>query len=187
MPRMNGAGKLGRRHFLSILGSSGLIVANPSIVRAQTIGNVRCLSMRNLHTGERLSADFQVDGEFETGALEEFNHLLRDWRTDDVSPIDPGLLTFLSDVTDLVGSGEEIGIISGYRSPKTNQMLKAKGGGVAKKSLHMQGRAIDVRIAGRTPAQVRDAAISLQRGGVGIYSKSDFVHLDTGKARSWGS
>ncbi|HLE65999.1 MAG TPA: DUF882 domain-containing protein, partial [Burkholderiales bacterium] len=110
----------------------------------------------------------------------------RDFRTGETHPIDPRLLDTLNVLCALCGGGV-FEVISGYRSPKTNAMLRGAGGGVAEHSLHVEGRAIDLRLTGFRTARLRDAAIALGRGGVGYYPKSDFVHLDTGRVRNWGS
>jgi uncharacterized protein YcbK (DUF882 family) len=108
-----------------------------------------------------------------------------DHRTNDIAAIDPELLTLLDRVTTLVSPGDTLHVISGYRSPLTNQTLAQQSGGVAKHSLHLGGKAIDIRIPGRDLAQLRDGALSLKGGGGGFYPKSQFVHLDTGRVRRW--
>lgn len=145
----------------------------------------RELSLLHTHTGERLSLAYFERGEYLPDALEAVNHLLRDHRTDAVHPIDPALLDILHDLRTATGSTGEYKIISGYRSPETNATLRKKSRGVAKHSLHLDGRAIDVRLDGVELPTLREAALSLSRGGVGFYAKSDFVHLDTGAVRSW--
>ncbi len=117
-------------------------------------------------------------------ALAQINQYLRDFRTDEVYPIDPGVLDILWEVQRELG-GSTYEIISGYRSPKTNQALRSRSGGVAKRSLHMKGKAVDIRLTGKRTRTVRDCAVALKCGGVGYYAKSDFVHLDTGRVRTW--
>ncbi|MGB8434919.1 MAG: DUF882 domain-containing protein [Burkholderiales bacterium] len=146
----------------------------------------RFLAFHHTHTYERLRIAYFARGQYLPAALERIEWLLRDFRTGEAHPIDPRLLDTLFAVC-LACGRDTIEIISGYRSPKTNAMLrKTGGGGVAKRSLHMDGRAIDVRFAGFSSARLRDAAITLGRGGVGYYPGSDFVHLDTGHPRTWG-
>ncbi|MBK8229442.1 MAG: DUF882 domain-containing protein [Candidatus Eisenbacteria bacterium] len=145
----------------------------------------RELSLLHTHTGERLSVAYFERGEYLPDALEAVNHLLRDHRTDAVHPIDPALLDILHDLKSATGSTGEYKIISGYRSPETNASLRKKSRGVAKHSLHLDGRAIDVRLDGVELPTLHSAALALSRGGVGYYGKSDFVHLDTGAVRSW--
>ena len=123
---------------------------------------------------------------YDADALDDINHVLRDWRTGEVYRIDPVLLDDVFELQARLGHGGPVRIISGYRSPRTNAALAGKGRGVAKRSLHMQGRAIDLALGGVPTLEVRDAALALGRGGVGTYSKSGFVHLDTGRVRRWG-
>jgi uncharacterized protein YcbK (DUF882 family) len=145
----------------------------------------RFLAFHNLHTEERLRVTYFADGAYIPGALARVDRLLRDFRTGDVHPIDPRLLDTLYALA--IASGcETFEIISGYRSPQTNALLRRTSAGVASHSLHMDGRAIDVRVTGLATARLRDAAIALGRGGVGYYPGSDFVHLDTGRFRTWG-
>lgn len=177
---------LSRRRFLQVSGglAAGLLVA-PAHAALGPSGR-RKLSLHNLHTGERLTRTYWAEGEYLDGPLSDIDHLLRDHRTDDVHPIDPQLLDVLHRLQARIGSRKPFEIISGYRSPKTNAMLRGNSKGVAKKSLHMQGRAIDVRLPGHQLSKLRQAALSLQAGGVGYYPKSNFLHVDTGRVRHWG-
>lgn len=177
---------LPRRRFLQIFGglAAGLYFA-PTHAALQTRGQ-RALSLHNLHTGERLTRTFWADGEYLIEPLADIDHVLRDHRSGDVHPIDPHLLDLLHRLRHSVDSSKPFDIISGYRSPRTNAMLRGNSSGVAKKSLHMQGKAIDVRLPGRQLSTLREAALSLKAGGVGYYSKSDFLHMDTGRVRRWG-
>lgn len=144
------------------------------------------LSFRHTHTDETLSVVYRRDGLYDPRALAQVNHLLRDFRSGDVAMIDPALLDILHALGTTCGS-HCFEIISGYRSPATNAMLRKRGGGgVARHSLHMEGRAIDVRVTGLDSARLRDAALDLGLGGVGYYPIEDFVHLDTGRVRAWG-
>ncbi len=172
-----------RRRFLGGVVAAGAMLAPWTRAAAST--GERGLAFYHTHTGERLKTVYYAGGDYVPDALEEINHLLRDFRTGDVSPIDPQLLDILAEVRALTGSRAEFQIISGYRSPQTNAMLRSTSSGVAKKSLHMQGRAIDVRLTQFDTAKLRKAALSLRAGGVGYYPGSDFVHLDTGRVRSW--
>ncbi len=124
-------------------------------------------------------------GSYDPAALARVNHFLRDFRTGDVHPIDPGVLDILFDVRTRAASDEPFHVISGYRSPRTNAFLRTHSTGVSKHSLHMQGRAIDVRLPGLPTRKLRELALGLRRGGVGYYPASDFVHLDTGRVRFW--
>lgn len=165
---------------LAILGN----VTSPAIASIGRI-NVRKLSFDNLHTGERLKADYWVDGEYVPDALQDINRLLRDFRTGDVHPIEPKLLDVLSLLRGMMETESDFQVISGYRSPKTNATLHEQSGRVAATSLHMRGMAIDVRISGRPLTGLRDAALRLAAGGVGYYPKSNFVHVDVGRVRRW--
>lgn len=143
------------------------------------------IALLNLHTDERLDIEYVRDGIPVPGALSAIGALLRDFRTGERHAIDPGLLDYLVDVAYAVGVDPSFRVISGYRSPATNAHLREKSAGVAQRSLHMQGRAIDVRMAGVDCAQLAARASDLKRGGVGYYRASNFVHLDTGAFRTW--
>jgi len=145
----------------------------------------RSLAFRHLHTGEELSITYFDQGAYDDVALAAINHLLRDFRTGDVYPIRRALLDQLALVHRTIGSDAPFQIISGYRSPATNGMLHRTSGGVASRSLHMDGMAIDVRLADTKTRHLRDAAARLRLGGVGYYASSDFVHLDVGRPRQW--
>jgi len=145
----------------------------------------RELPFRHTHTGESLTLFCTSGGAFDTAGLGRVDRFLRDFRTGELHPIDTGLLDLLRDLHRETGSNGVFEVISGYRSSATNAMLRGKSGDVAKKSLHMQGRAIDVRLTDVATDDLRNAAIRLKRGGVGYYAKSDFVHLDTGRFRTW--
>jgi len=154
--------------------------------RPATAGSERrALSFRHTHTGESLLVVYYEDGAYLPGALRQIDHLLRDFRSGEVHPIDPRLLDLLHETARAVGDHGDYEVISGYRSPATNAALRSKSDGVARRSLHMQGRAIDVRLTGVDSAVLREVALDLKRGGVGYYVKSDFVHLDTGRFRTW--
>jgi uncharacterized protein YcbK (DUF882 family) len=143
------------------------------------------LTFAHLHTAERLRVEYMDGVRYLPQALSAVNHLLRDFRTGDVHDIDPALLDLLHALHASAGSRRPYEVISGYRSPRTNTMLRSHGDGVASGSLHMQGRAIDIRLADVPLAALRDAALDLGRGGVGFYPASDFVHVDTGRVRRW--
>jgi uncharacterized protein YcbK (DUF882 family) len=145
----------------------------------------RDLHFHHLHTGERLEVTYRRDGLLVPDALDEVNRLLRDFRTGQSHPIDPDLLDLLHELRTRTGSRRPFSVISGYRSPKTNQQLRARSEGVASHSLHMQGKAIDIRLEDVDLSRVRDAALALRRGGVGYYATSNFVHVDTGRVRTW--
>lgn len=144
------------------------------------------LAFRHTHTEERLHVAFRNRQGYIQPALQRMDWLLRDFRTGESTRMDPRLYDMLHALS-LACGGDTFEIISGYRSPTTNTMLrKTRGGGVAKRSLHMDGKAIDIRLVGVDTARLRDAALALGVGGVGYYPDSDFVHIDTGPVRSWG-
>ena len=183
--RPRGTGGVSRRRLLGMGG--GLVLGSLPLVRparARTPGK-RELAFHNLHTGEYLRVAYWADGGYDPGALAEVDYVLRDFRTGDVKAIDVGLLDFLHALRERLDSSGPYHVISGYRSPKTNGLLANKSSGVAKKSLHMKGLAIDVSLPGRRLGELRQTAMAMQRGGVGYYPKSGFVHLDVGRVRSW--
>ena len=175
---------LSRRGALKHLVAGSAVMVAPGVVAAKTAPPSR-LRFYHTHTGEHLDALYIDRGEYVSDALSAISHLLRDHRSGEAAVMDPKLLDFLQQVQSRVDSDGVFEIISGYRSSATNQLLRKRGGGVAKRSLHMQGRAIDVRLRGVKTADLRKAALSLKRGGVGYYARSDFVHLDTGRVRFW--
>ena len=147
----------------------------------------RQLSFYHTHTGKRLDVIYSRDGAYVPSALEEINHFLFDFRTGDKAEMDPELLDLIYDVREALDSEGTYQVVSAYRSPKTNEMLRGRSqsSGVAKNSQHLLGKAIDVRLEGVKTATLRDKAISMKRGGVGYYQASDFVHMDTGRVRRW--
>lgn len=175
---------LSRRKFLAAAAIASPMLANPLVSVAAPL-KVRELRFFHTHTGEKLKLVYWEDGEYLADALSEINQLMRDFRTGDVHPIDPAVLDILNAVRATLDAPAEFEVISGYRSPATNSVLAAQDAGVAKKSLHMQGRALDVRLRGNATADLRDAAIALRAGGVGYYPESQFVHIDTGRFRTW--
>jgi uncharacterized protein YcbK (DUF882 family) len=148
----------------------------------------RGLSFFHTHTGERLSTAYCSAGEYVGPALDDVNMLLRDFRVNKIKPIDPDLLDLLFELNGVLGTDQPFHVISGYRTAETNAMLQERGGshsGVASHSLHIEGKAIDIRVPGIKLEHLRDAAKSLKIGGVGYYPGSNFVHVDTGRVRYW--
>jgi uncharacterized protein YcbK (DUF882 family) len=175
---------IGRRKLIgTALGLAGSLAAAPAALAFAS--PTRRLAFNNLHTGETLDVAYFENGAYVGAALAAVNHVLRDYRTGDVHVIEPKLLDLLTTLSASVGATARIGVISGYRSPKTNAMLHKESGQVASGSLHMQGQAIDIRIPGVDTARIRDAAQRLAIGGVGYYPTSDFVHVDVGRVRRW--
>ncbi len=147
----------------------------------------KMIALQNPHTGDQLRLTYFERGLYIEDALQEIDYILRDYHTGDVHPIDPALLDQLYDLKLRLGVSRPFNIISGYRSPETNANLRRHSDGVARNSLHMQGRAVDIRLDGYSARTIRDAALTMQRGGVGYYPESNFVHLDTGSIRTWGA
>ena len=144
----------------------------------------RHITLKNLHTDESLEAVYWENGQYVPDALEAVNKVLRDFRTGDVHPIEPGLLDLITDLRARVGSASPFQVISGYRSPQTNAMLREQSAEVAQHSLHMDGKAIDIVLEDVDTDRLHRAALSLSRGGVGFYP-GRFVHVDVGPVRHW--
>lgn len=173
---------IGRRNLLA--GALGL--AAPALLASGAQAAApRRLSLLNLHTGEKLAATYFEGGRYLPDALAAMDRVLRDHRTGEVHPMAPQLLDLVADLAGQVGSADAVQVISGYRSPATNAALHANSSGVATRSLHMQGLAMDIRIPGAPLARLRDTARAVGRGGVGYYPDSDFVHVDVGRVRYW--
>jgi uncharacterized protein YcbK (DUF882 family) len=185
---------LHRRQFLGI----GAAAATAALIPQRALAAVRpaaaaavperVLSFFNTHTGERLKTRYCTGGEYRPDALTEVNYILRDFRENEIKPIDPRLLDLLHELGGTLETDQPFHVISGYRSPKTNAALRERGGattGVASHSLHMVGQAIDIRIPGVTLDNLRSAARSLKIGGVGFYPDLNFVHVDVGRVRYW--
>ena len=175
-----------RRRFLIGAGAALAVAPFASAHAEIAHAGVRKLAFDNIHTGEKLSVDYWADGEYIPGALQTINHLLRDYRNGEVHVIEPKLLDLLSTLHGRLDTHTPFQVISGYRSPATNAMLHAEHSGVAAKSLHMQGMAIDIRVADRSLSDLHRAALEVRAGGVGYYPASDFVHVDVGRVRTWG-
>lgn len=186
MSKPLGSQGFNRRQFL--LGSSAAVLSTsfPQLSQSATHASLdRTLAFINLHTNEKLVSCYCKNGIYNTNALAEINYILRDHRSKEVYEIDTKLLDLLHTLHSQTNSASPFHIISGYRSPKTNASLRKNSSGVAKRSLHMQGRAIDVRLPDIKLVELRNTAIELQAGGVGYYTKSNFLHLDTGRPRNW--
>jgi uncharacterized protein YcbK (DUF882 family) len=146
----------------------------------------KMIALQNPHTGDHLKLTYFERGLYIEDALQEIDFIFRDHHTGDIHPVDPALLDQLYELKLSLNVSRPFNIVSGYRSPETNANLRRHSDGVAKNSLHMQGRAIDIRLDGYDTRTIRDAALAMQRGGVGYYPDSNFVHIDTGNIRSWG-
>lgn len=176
-----------RRAFLK----SSLLLAAPSLSipalakTAQPASGERVLRLYNTHTGEKLKSTFWAEGEFIPDAMKDINKVLRDHRNNKIAQMDPELLLLLTQLNDKLDNNNELHIISGYRSPESNAKLHSASNGVAKRSLHMDAKAIDIRLPGKDLKMLHKAAMSLKGGGVGYYASSQFVHMDTGRVRYW--
>jgi uncharacterized protein YcbK (DUF882 family) len=181
-----------RRSFLGLGAIAAAAAFVPSKAEAATSGVAktpeRALSFFNTHTGERLKTTYCSGGSYRPDALRDLNFILRDFRANEVKPIDPRVFDLLHELGGTLETDQPFHIISGYRSPQTNAMLRERGGastGVASHSLHMVGQAIDIRVPGVKLDHLRDAAKSLKIGGVGFYPDLNFVHVDVGRVRYW--
>ncbi len=176
-----------RRRFLAAAALATVPLIVPGFAMARTTIRIRRRMLRfyNLHTGESLKTVYWENGEYDPDELDRVNYILRDFRANEIKPIDPALLDLLVGIQRRLGTSQPYQVISGYRSPLTNAMLHANGEGVAVHSLHIEGKAIDICVPGRSLAQIRRAAWKLQGGGVGYYPRSGFVHVDTGRVRWW--
>lgn len=178
-----------RRRLLKNLAGGAALLAAPGLSNATIVagGKKRSLSFLHTHTGEQMSLVYKIGDKFLPKSMTNIAYLMRDFRSGDVHPIDPELLDVLWQVQRNLKNSNPFEIISAYRSPATNSMLRSRSvnTGVARNSMHLTGQAIDIRLPGAALCDVRDAALELKRGGVGYYAHSDFVHLDTGRVRDW--
>ncbi|TAN57481.1 MAG: DUF882 domain-containing protein [Magnetospirillum sp.] len=175
-----------RRGFLTMgVGAAVALVATTPVEAAVRRLPERSLHLYNTHTGESLKSVYWAEGRYQTKTIAQISRFLRDHRNGAIHPIDPRLLDLMVSVQHKVGAKGAIHIISGYRSPATNAILASYSDGVATHSLHTQGKAVDIRLPGHPVRHVGRAAKALKSGGVGVYPDSDFVHIDTGRVRTW--
>jgi uncharacterized protein YcbK (DUF882 family) len=149
-------------------------------------GDVRRIRMYSGRTGESLDTIYWIEGDYIPEAVKEINYFMRDWRSDDVTKMDVRTIDIAAAAHRLMDTGEPYMLLSGYRTPATNAMLRSQSSGVARNSLHMKGQAADLRLSTRSVSQMYKAAIACEAGGVGRYSRSNFVHMDCGPVRAWG-
>lgn len=172
---------------LLLLAAGGIIA--PGTAQAAAVGLPKSgtfdISFRNQHTGESFSGTYRVGNKYLPESFDRINEVLRDFRTNEIFPIDPRVIDILFMVREKSGIKGPVEILSGYRSPKTNARLSRVSTGVAKNSLHMTGQAIDFRLPGYSTGKANRIACNLRAGGVGYYPKSNFVHVDTGRVRHW--
>ena len=181
--RPEAQGSWGRRRHRVVLGV--LVAAVSAACWAGSPARERTLELRNLHTGEVVQVSFDRDNGPDEAARAKLQHLLRDYRAGEEHAMDPALYGLLTDLAQAAGCPARYEVISGYRAPRTNASLRAAGHAVAEHSQHMEGHAIDVRLMGCRLEKLRDVALQAQRGGVGYYPSSNFVHVDTGRVRTW--
>lgn len=174
-----------RREFLRWSLAGGIALASTPLWARSESPAERQLILSNIHTGEQLRATYWAEGDYQDSELAALNRLLRDHRSGEVQAIDRRLFDILYQLQQRTGARGTYEVISGYRSPATNNALRRPGSGVARDSLHLRGQAIDVRLSGLALADLRRAALGLRSGGVGYYPRSDFIHLDTGRVRAW--
>jgi uncharacterized protein YcbK (DUF882 family) len=175
-----------RRNFLALCGAAAISVTPLAAeAAAPRPPSVRTIALLNPHTGEAIKASYWEKGRYVPEELDAVNYLLRDHWTNEVAEIDPKLLDVLHALQDRLDAKRAFHVMSAYRSPETNDMLRRNGERAAKHSLHMEGKAIDVRMPGRNVKYLHRAAVRLKAGGVGYYPRSNFVHLDVGPVRRW--
>jgi uncharacterized protein YcbK (DUF882 family) len=178
--------RLARRGFLRLAVVAPFVALSPLRAAASApAARPRALAFYNTHTGESLRTTYWADGRLVPEGANAIDRVLRDHRSDEIHPIDPRLLDLLHRLVGVLDAREPLHVISGYRSAATNALLRAHSRGVASRSLHLVGEAIDFRVPGRSLASVRRAALALRAGGVGYYPASDFVHVDVGRVRWW--
>lgn len=184
------SGTISRRGLLGAFAAT-TITAAPTFANAagflRGAGDIRRLKMYSGRTGERIDMIYWIEGHYLADAIKELNFFMRDWRTNDVKNIDARTIDIMCASHNLLDCSEPYMLISGYRSPRTNAMLRSKSSGVAKNSRHLRGEAADLRLSTRSVNQMARAAAACHAGGVGRYSGSNFVHVDCGPVRSWGS
>ncbi|WP_093424024.1 YcbK family protein [Tranquillimonas alkanivorans] len=183
-------GGLTRRGLMRAFAAAA-VVAAPTYANAfgflRGAGDIRAMKMYSARTGEQINMIYWADGKYIPEALQEISRFMRDWRNGEIKEIDKQAIDIVSATHGLLDVSEPYLLISGYRSPETNEMLRRRSKGVAKNSLHLSGKAADLRLKSRDVQQLARAAASLGAGGVGRYSRSNFVHMDSGNVRSWGS
>ena len=180
---------LTRRGLLGVFAATA-VVAAPTYSNAfgllKGAGDIRRVRLYSGRTGESVDTIYWIEGEYIPEVLKEINHFMRDWRSDEVIKMDPRNMDIIAAAHRLMDVNEPYMLLSGYRSPATNAMLRSHSKGVAKYSLHMKGQAADLRLKSRTVSQMAKAAKVCAAGGVGTYSRSNFVHMDCGPVRTWG-
>lgn len=186
----SGSSDISRRNILAGAFAATAVLAAPTYTKAagflRGAGDIRRVRMYSGRTGEMMDTIYWIEGDYIKPVIKEINYFMRDWRTDDTFSMDIRAVDIMAAAHNLMNATEPYMLLSGYRSPRTNAMLRARSGGVAKNSLHMRGMAADLRMKSRSVSQMARAAAACSAGGVGRYSRSNFVHMDCGTVRSWG-
>lgn len=179
-----------RRALLGAFASTAMVAA-PTYANAfgflRGAGDIRRLRMTSPRTGEKIDTIYWIEGEYIGDAVKEISAFMRDWRRNEIKAIDPRTIDIMTAAHKLMDTSEPYTLISGYRTPHTNRMLRRRSGGVARHSLHLDAQAADLRMGSRSVSQMSRAAQACRAGGVGKYTSSNFVHMDCGRVRSWGS
>ena len=166
------------------------VIATPTYSNAfgflRGAGDIRRIRMYSGRTGESIDTIYWIDGDYIPDAVHEINHFMRDWRNGEAKQIDARTVDIMAAAHNLLDVSEPYMLLSGYRTPETNAMLRSRSRSVARNSLHMQGQAADLRLSSRSVSQMASAASACASGGVGRYSGSNFVHMDCGPVRTWG-
>ena len=185
----NSSKLISRRGLLGAFAAT-MVVAAPTYSNAfgllKGAGDIRRIRMYSGRTGESIDTIYWIEGEYIPEVMKEINHFMRDWRSDDAIKMNPGNFDIIAASHRLLDVNEPFMLLSGYRSPATNAALRSQSKGVAKNSLHMKGMAADLRMQSRSVSQMARAAKACSSGGVGSYSRSNFVHMDCGPVRTWG-
>lgn len=186
----NKACHLGRRTILGAFAATA-ITAAPQFAQAagflRGAGDIRRIRMVSGRTGESIDTIYWIEGEYIKEALRDISHFMRDWRYNRTKAIDSRTIDIIAATQRILDANEPYKLLSGYRTPSTNSMLRSKSRGVAKNSLHIRGQAADLRLSTRSVRQIARAAAACKAGGVGRYSRSNFVHMDCGDVRTWGA
>ena len=189
MKQTSSSTSFSRRALLGAFAATALVSAHTYSKAAGLLrgsGDIRRIKMYSARTGEKIDMIYWVEGDYIKDAVQEVNHFMRDWRTGDVKNMDLRTIDIMAASLNLLDVNEPFMLLSGYRSPKTNAMLRSRSSGVAKNSLHLKGQAADLRLSSRSVSQIGRAAASCAAGGVCRYSGSNFVHMDCGPVRTWG-
>ena len=180
---------ISRRSLLRVF-AAGVVAAAPTYSNAFSLirgaGDIRRLKMHSGRSGESVDLIYWVEGNYIPEAIDEISYFMRDWRSGRVKQIDHRTIDIVAATQRMMDTNESFNMLSGYRTPETNRALRSRSRSVARKSLHMTGQAVDLRMKGRSVRQISKAAISCNAGGVGKYSRSNFVHVDCGEVRVWG-